>query len=115
MATACIAQLTFKCSPKTTTVARFDQAQASTDGGGCGRGRGTRVTTRQKGGRTVAERAQTGDVGRESPVQNLRRPPDHTHQRTWGPAAALSDHDRGRAVAGFSSMAATDSLTIGHE
>ena len=33
MATECIAQLTFKCYPKTTTVARFDQAQASTDGG----------------------------------------------------------------------------------
>jgi hypothetical protein len=33
MATACIAQLTFKCYPKTTTVARFDQAYASTDGG----------------------------------------------------------------------------------
>jgi hypothetical protein len=33
MATACIAQLTFTCDPKTTTVARFDQAQASTDGG----------------------------------------------------------------------------------
>jgi len=34
MATACLAQLTFKCYPKTTMVARFDQAQASTDGGG---------------------------------------------------------------------------------
>ena len=33
MATACIPQLTFKCDPKTKTVARFDQAQASTDGG----------------------------------------------------------------------------------
>lgn len=33
MATACIAQLTFTCYPKTKTVARFDQAQASTDGG----------------------------------------------------------------------------------
>ena len=33
MATACIPQLTFTCDPKTKTVARFDQAQASTDGG----------------------------------------------------------------------------------
>src|SRR5450759_4114963 len=33
MATECISQLTFKCYPKTKTVARFDQAQASTDGG----------------------------------------------------------------------------------
>ena len=33
MATDCIAQLTFKCYPKTKTVARFDPAQASTDGG----------------------------------------------------------------------------------
>ena len=33
MATECIAQLTFECYPKTRTVARFDQAQASTDGG----------------------------------------------------------------------------------
>lgn len=33
MATACIPQLTFKCYPKTKTVARFDQAHASTDGG----------------------------------------------------------------------------------
>jgi hypothetical protein len=33
MATECIAQLTFKSYPKTKTVARFDQAQASTDGG----------------------------------------------------------------------------------
>jgi hypothetical protein len=29
----CIAQLIFKCYPKTKTVARFDQAQVSTDGG----------------------------------------------------------------------------------
>jgi hypothetical protein len=34
MATDCIPQLTFKSYPKTKTVARFDQAQASTDGGG---------------------------------------------------------------------------------
>ena len=34
MATACLSQLTVKCSPKTTTVARFDQAYARTDGGG---------------------------------------------------------------------------------
>jgi hypothetical protein len=33
MATACRPQLTFECSPKTKTVVRFDQAQASTDGG----------------------------------------------------------------------------------
>jgi hypothetical protein len=33
MATECIAQLTFTCYPKTKTVARFDQAHASTDGG----------------------------------------------------------------------------------
>ena len=33
MATACIAQLTLKCYPKTKTVVRFDQAQTSTDGG----------------------------------------------------------------------------------
>ena len=33
MATEWIPQLTFKCTPKTKTVARFDQAQASTDGG----------------------------------------------------------------------------------
>ena len=33
MATECIAQLTFECYPKTRTVARFDQARASTDGG----------------------------------------------------------------------------------
>ena len=33
MATECIPQLTFKCYPKTTTVARFDQVHASTDGG----------------------------------------------------------------------------------
>ena len=33
MATEYIPQLTFKCYPKTKTVARFDQAHASTDGG----------------------------------------------------------------------------------
>ena len=33
MATTCIAQLTVKCYPKTKTMARFDQAHASTDGG----------------------------------------------------------------------------------
>jgi hypothetical protein len=33
MATECLAQLNFKYSPKTKTVARFDQVQASTDGG----------------------------------------------------------------------------------
>src|ERR1700682_1162079 len=33
MATECIPQLTFKCYPKTKTVARFDQAPASTNGG----------------------------------------------------------------------------------
>ena len=33
MATDCIPQLTFKSYPKTKTVARFDQAHASTDGG----------------------------------------------------------------------------------
>jgi hypothetical protein len=33
MATECLPQLTFTCYPKTKTVARFDQAQASTDGG----------------------------------------------------------------------------------
>ena len=33
MATAWRAPLTFTCDLKTTTVARFDQAQASTDGG----------------------------------------------------------------------------------
>ena len=33
MATECIPQLTFKCYPKTKTVARFDQVHASTDGG----------------------------------------------------------------------------------
>ena len=33
MAPEWIPQLTFKCYPKTRTVARFDQAQANTDGG----------------------------------------------------------------------------------
>ena len=33
----------------------------------------------------------------------------------WGPAAAISDGDRSREVAGFSSMAAAAPLTISHE
>jgi hypothetical protein len=63
----------------------------------------------------VAQRDQTGDVCRESPAQDVRRPPDHSQQRTWGPAAAVSERDRGIGAASLSKMAAADPLTIGHE
>jgi hypothetical protein len=63
----------------------------------------------------VAERTQTGDVCREAPAQNARRPPDPPNRERGGPAAAISDHDRGIGVAGLSRMAATDSLTISRE
>ena len=63
----------------------------------------------------MAEREQTGDVCRKSPAQDVRRSPDHSQQRTWGPAAAVSDRDRGIGVAGFSRMAATNPLIISRE
>ena len=80
-----------------------------------GRGRGTRLTTRSGSCRRVAQRDQTGDVCRASPAQDVRRPSDHSQQRTRGPAAVISDRDRGRGVASFSNMAATAPLTISHE
>ena len=62
--------------------ARPPGAQPGT--GGRSRRRGTRLTAHPGSYRTVAQRDQTGAVCRESPAQDVRRPPDHSKHRKGG-------------------------------